>query len=154
MFSINLQQICNAVIEWTASKLLLAAEFIDQLECPLSPEVLCFYTHEYEEWLNSALLPSDPSRALTEDKAIQPEQFAVHVHWAFPRYPHMARFVPFLQRSAHISQFDPPFFSLSIPWTCVQSKSQPVSRVYDSQCGHLSSWVQRLLGPPIPLLQS
>lgn len=94
MFGTDLQQICNAVIEWAASRLLLTTEFIDQLECPLSPEVLHFYTHEYEEWLNSALLPSDPFRALTVDKVIWPEQCALQVHRTLPPYPHMARFVP------------------------------------------------------------
>lgn len=59
----------------------------------------------------------------------------------------------FAEVCPHFSVWSTFSFVCPIPWTCVQSKSQPSSQVYDSQCGHLSGWVQRLLGPPIPLLQ-
>lgn len=52
----------------------------------------------------------------------------------------------FAEVCPHFSVWSTFSFVCPIPWTCVQSKSQPSSQVYDSQCGHLSDWVQEATG--------
>lgn len=77
------------------------------------------------------------------DKVIRPEQFALHVHWAFPRYPHMARFVP-LRRGLPTFLFNPPFHCLSHgPGSTPNDSQVPgymILRVITCLAGYRGSW--------------